>query len=304
MAENPTEWPEGMGHDGRTRGRAGGPGGMNPSLAELEAASRVAETPNGAGRVVWHEWGAGKPLVMLHGGAGSWRHWARNIPFLSRHRRVLAPDTPGLGESDLPPPGTGIWDMAAILADGIAARIGKGTRYDLVGFSFGSVISGHIAARHAEGLDSVTLSGAGALGIRREVTPMQSIRDRVGEERTEAHRANLASLMIADPARIDALALEIQSWNSDRARFRSRNILTTTSLREALEEVPAELPVHVIYGERDAIAYPNLQARADLFQQMRPGTDFRLIPGAGHWVAFEAAERFNAALADILGIRE
>ena len=36
-------------------------------------------TTSGAGEVVWRMWGAGTPLVLLHGGTGSWMHWVRNV---------------------------------------------------------------------------------------------------------------------------------------------------------------------------------------------------------------------------------
>jgi pimeloyl-ACP methyl ester carboxylesterase len=260
-------------------------------LDRLSATARRSETPNGAGQLVWHEWGAGKPLVLLHGGAGSWRHWTRNIEPLSRNRRVLVPDLPGLGESDLPPPGTDLPDIAATVAAGIATRLG-GARYDLIGFSFGSVIAGHIAARHAAGLDSLTLLGAGALGLARRPVPLVSVRDRQGEDRIAAHRENLARLMIADPARIDDEALAIQAWNSDHARYRSRNVVNPHSLRDALEAV--HLPLTVIYGEHDAIVIPHMADRIAFFRAR--GTEPLVIPGAGHWVAFEAADAVNAAL--------
>ena len=261
-------------------------------LARLELTATRAETPSGAGRLVWHEWGEGKPLVLLHGGAGSWRHWTRNIEPLARTRRVIAPDLPGLGESDLPTAGTDLPGIAALLAAGIAARIGEGTPHDLIGFSFGAILAGHLAARHPAGLDSLTLLGAGALGLPREPVPLVSVRDRQGEDRVAAHRENLARLMIADPARIDAGALAIQAWNSDHARFRSRNVTGPASLRDALEGV--HTPLRVIYGERDAILVPHLASRIAFFRAR--GTEPLVIPGAGHWVAFEAADRVNEAL--------
>lgn len=261
-------------------------------LARLTLAATRAETPNGAGRLVWHEWGVGKPLILLHGGAGSWRHWARNIEPLARSRRVLAPDLPGLGESDLPPEGAELPGIAALLAAGIAARIGEGTPHDLIGFSFGAILAGHLAARRPAGLDSLTLLGAGALGLPREPVPLVPVRDRKGEERSAAHRENLARLMIADPARIDAEALAIQAWNSDHARYRSRNLTHPAALRTALETV--RTPLRVIYGERDAIVVPHMAARIDFFRAR--GTEPLIIPGAGHWVAFEAAEQVNDAL--------
>ena len=100
------------------------------------------------------------------------------------------------------------------------------------------------------------------------------------------------SLMIADPARIDAEALAIQAWNSDHARFPSRRVTTSTSLRDALEEVRA--PLSVIYGERDAITLPDLASRIAFFRAR--GAETQVVPGAGHWVAFEAPAAVNAAL--------
>jgi pimeloyl-ACP methyl ester carboxylesterase len=261
-------------------------------LDRLTATSLRRESPNGAGRLVWREWGSGPPLVLLHGGAGSWRHWARNIEPLAARHRLLLPDLPGLGESDLPPPGTDLWGLAELVMAGITAHLGAGTRFDLVGFSFGATIAGHMAARHGAVVRSLTLLGAGSLGLPREPVPLVSVRDRQGEERVAAHRENLRRLMIADPTRIDAEALEIQAWNSDHARYRSRNVTNPSALREALEEVRA--PLSVIYGEHDAIVVPHMAERIALFRAR--GTEPLVIPGAGHWVAFEAAEAVNRAL--------
>jgi pimeloyl-ACP methyl ester carboxylesterase len=267
-------------------------------LDRLEASARRTETPCGDGAMVWHEWGEGPPLVLLHGGSGSWRHWARNIGHLSRGQRVLAPDMPGLGESAMPPAGTRLWDYAGLLADGIDATLGAGTRYDLAGFSFGAVMSGHLAARDTGRLRSVTLLGAGSLGLQRRPTPLAKVRSETGENRIAAHRHNLATLMIADPARIDALALRIQAWNSDHTRLRSSGLVPEGALREALRDVTA--PLNVIYGERDAIVYPFMDERTALYHALRPDVTMRVVPGAGHWVAFEAADAVNALLDEML----
>ena len=91
-------------------------------LARLEAAAERVATPCGDGRMAWHAWGAGPPLVLLHGGSGSWRPWVRNIDAFARDRRVIAPDLPGPGESDLPPRPDDPRALARILA-GLLADI-------------------------------------------------------------------------------------------------------------------------------------------------------------------------------------
>ncbi len=66
-------------------------------IAGLLKQAERHETPCGDGTVVWRSWGRGpRDLILLHGGAGSWTHWARNIPELSRHFRLWVPDIRGM----------------------------------------------------------------------------------------------------------------------------------------------------------------------------------------------------------------
>jgi len=248
--------------------------------------------------MVWHLWGEGPPLVLLHGGSGSWRHWARNIPVLSRDRTVLAADLPGLGESALPPEAPTPEGVGAIVAEGLRQLLPEDGACDLIGFSFGALIAGHAAAAAPRRVRSLTLLGAGALGVPRGAIQLERVRDKTGAARMAAHRTNLARLMIADPARIDALALEIQEWNSRHARLASLPFATTASLGEALARVPA--PVAAIWGELDAPAAPDLPGRVAALQRARPDARVRIIPGAGHWVAYEAPEAVHAALNELL----
>ncbi len=57
-------------------------------LDRLERTARRTETPCGDGTMVWRSWGEGPTLVLFHGGAGSWRHWAHNIDVLLAHVSV------------------------------------------------------------------------------------------------------------------------------------------------------------------------------------------------------------------------
>ncbi|MFN8953387.1 MAG: alpha/beta fold hydrolase, partial [Burkholderiales bacterium] len=71
----------------------------------LAGATRLQTTCDGS-RTVWHAWGqpTQPAVVLLHGGSGSWTHWVRNIaPLQAAGWRVLVPDLPGFGDSDLPP---------------------------------------------------------------------------------------------------------------------------------------------------------------------------------------------------------
>ena len=270
----------------------------HPSLKAIAERARRAETPCGTGSLVWRAWGQGRPLVMLHGGSGSWRHWMRNIPLFSAGRMVICPDLPGLGDSDLPPDGATPATIGEILRDGLAMLLRAREGYDLVGFSFGALCAGHLAAADRDNCRSLTVVGAGALGLPRSPTELLKVRHLEGTAREEANRHNLAALMFADATRIDEVALAMQDLHTRRARFKSRGFASTDLLKQAILRSGA--PLGCIYGEQDAIARPYVPSRLELIRALQAGARTEMIPGAGHWVAYEAAEEFNAALARVL----
>src|SRR5207244_9095176 len=95
-------------------------------VAGIAAEADRMETPCGDGAMVWRCWGAGPPLVLLHGGYGSWMHWIRNVLPLSRQFRVLAPDLPGLRESATPPEPWPAQGLAAIVVAGPEVGLPRG----------------------------------------------------------------------------------------------------------------------------------------------------------------------------------
>jgi pimeloyl-ACP methyl ester carboxylesterase len=278
------------------------PTGDHPAthVDKLSRTARKLRTPCGDGTMVWRVWGAGEPLVLFHGGSGSWTHWIGNIPELSRHFELWVPDIPGLGDSAMPPQP---WTPARI-ADVVTYALGDLFPADhvfrLAGFSFGGHVAGLVAARLKERVRELTLIGVAALGLRADPRePFAKTRTGMSaEEIAGVFRQNLAVLMFADAAKIDPLAIHLQAENIKRARFRSRPFAATEGLAVALTEVTAKLKT--IWGTRDIIARPSLEARLDILRRHHPELEVRLIEGAGHWVMYEAAGAFNAAILDLL----
>ncbi len=267
-------------------------------LDRLEQAAAHRETPCGDGRMVWRSWGSGPVLVLLHGGAGSWRHWAHNIDDLSRDHLLLVPDLPGLGGSaDLPEPRTAE-TVAAILGQGLGIILEPDATYDLAGFSFGGTAASCLAALHGARVRSLTLICSGGVGPSAYQVELLKVRHLMGDARVAAHRTNLNRLMIADPAKIDALALLIQDWNTRHSRLKTPMLSRSGALRTALQTV--HVPVNGIWGGLDPPANPHAHEREAALRAMRPEVNFHMIPGAGHWVAYEAPEEFNATLREML----
>ena len=268
-------------------------------VAGIAAEATRVETPCGDGTMAWRIWGSGKPLVLLHGGYGSWMHWVRNVLPLSRRFTVIAPDLPGLGESATPPEPWTAQGLGAIVVRGLDIVLPKDQAPHMAGFSFGGVIGGNVAAQLGDRLQGFTVVGSNGLGLTRQPTDLRRVPADADEETEFAtHRYNLNQLMIHDPAKIDEVALYLQKTNHARARMRSRRFSRSGALVEALPLIKARLDG--IWGERDATAYPHLDERAATLRGVQPGARFAVVPGAGHWVQFEAADEFNRLIAEFV----
>lgn len=274
------------------------------ALARLCALGREQRTGPAAGQIVWRIWGDGPPLVLLHGGYGTWMHWVRAIqPLAAQGFRLLVPDMPGFGGSDSPPRPHSVEGIAAALARGAGQILDAGAHLSIAGFSFGGVISGHLAHALAGRVDGLVLVGAGGLGAKRGDMPVLIPRHpgMTAAEIAAAHRRNLEILMLSDPSLVDPLALYIQHRNTEQHRVKSRPFSMTDTLARALRKVDA--PLSAIWGERDATAGAYLRQREEILRGLDPDVDFRVMPCVGHWVMYEASVDFAALVKELLGAK-
>jgi 2-hydroxy-6-oxonona-2,4-dienedioate hydrolase len=284
----------------RSPGRAPWPGPALPRLVDtLGASARVHLTPCADGALVWRSWGEGRPLVLLHGGGGSWEHWARNIGPLSHRHQVWCPDLPAFGDSADPLPPGGVDEIAAAVADGLDLLLPGPHAFDLAGFSFGGMVGTTVADLRPGRIRRLVLVGVTSLGLIRRDMPLQRWRLETDPARRLAmHRANLETLMVAsrddDP---DAVALHAR--NVERARFNGKEAARTTRIRDLLGGIVVGT-VAAIYGEHDTTTNGDVEAAHAVLRRVRPDVRFVSLPGAGHWVQYEAAEAFDAALLDLL----
>ncbi len=288
------------------------PSDASPALIQqlLTRATRH-ETPCGEGSMVWHVWGDRDPLlqpllaplVLLHGGGGSWTHWVRNIaPLVQSGRQVFVPDLPGFGDSAPPAKGRDADALVAPLEAGLQMLLDtRGHQAcDLVGFSFGGLTAGLLAAGHPERVRRLGVCGAPGLGVNaRRAVQLSAWRHLADAAEVDVvHRQNLMALMFADAASITPLALEVHRANVVRERMPGRRLAYTDALLQALRQT--RCPVFAIYGREDALYQGKLEA---LQAALAAAPDFRgltLIEHAGHWLQFEQAGAFDAALQSAL----
>lgn len=271
---------------------------MNPVSHALAAARRI-EHHHDWGRAVWHVWGeqaSPRPrLVLLHGGSGSWTHWVRNVLPLSRTHEIWALDLPGFGDSDVPPGATDADDLVPVLDD-ILSRACGDEALTVVGFSFGGMTAGLLAAHHPSRIAKLVLVGVPGLGLFGKDLPMRGMQAGMSEaQQREVHRFNLHAMMIANPNVIDDALIDLQQANVARDRLRRRRIARTDVLLRAQPHWQCE--VHGIWGGRDALYANTLEQVPHVLHRLK---SFHVVEGAGHWVQYEAPEAFHQALLSLL----
>lgn len=109
-------------------------------------------------RIRFVEAGEGPPLLLVHDYLSSRVTWDDTLPTLSRQFQVIAPDLPGFGESEKPPPGRYRYDFDAFsesLVDLIAA-VGLG-RVSVCGHAMGGAVALTLAATHTDIVDKLIL---------------------------------------------------------------------------------------------------------------------------------------------------
>ena len=273
-------------------------------LDRMEAEAARFEPRLGDHHTAWRRWGeAGPAVVLLNGGTGSWMHWVRNIPALRDRYRVFVADLPGMGDSGLPPVMEPVEDVVrisgTIIASGIEGLLGRAEPVHIAGFSFGSMVGAHAAARLGTQAATFTMVGASGLGLAFS-GPGRLRRPEPGmteDDLREVHRYNMTTLLFADAANADELALEAQVRNAGNIRIRSHTSAVTSILLEALPAIRARLGA--VWGGRDPFL-PARDEREALLRRFDPDLPIEIVEGAGHWVPFEGAEAFNRCLLDLL----
>lgn len=282
---------------------------LPPDLAASLQGVQRHETLCQDARMVWHVWGlAQRPaVVLLHGGSGSWTHWVRNIAaLLEAGWQVLVPDLPGFGDSDLPAGCTDVDALPAHLHAGWQqlqrAEVCDGPAR-VVGFSFGGMAGALWLAEYPQDATQLVLVGAPGMGLSTSKrVPLKGWRHLTSPQAQESvHRHNLMALMLASPAALDGLALDLHAANVQRDRMPRRRLSSTDIVARTLPRLP--LPVSAIFGEHDALYRERLPELQEAMPRMaQRWGQWHTLAEAGHWVQYEAAEAFDAALLASLGV--
>jgi pimeloyl-ACP methyl ester carboxylesterase len=188
--------------------------------------------------------------------------------------------------------------MQSIDIEEFFSRPPRPARYHLVGFSYGAVCGGYVAAREGDRVLSFTTIGAAALGVPWSglTGTLRMVETGMTEaEILDVQRHNLhAIMMAAEPSRIDDLAAWLQLENTRRARIRTHTVAAGDTLIRALRRSSA--PLTAIWGRDDVFLRPGLAERERVLRGLAREVTVHLVDDAGHWAMYEAPDRVNALL--------
>jgi pimeloyl-ACP methyl ester carboxylesterase len=253
------------------------------------------------------ELGEGPPLLFVHGLSGCWQNWLENIPHFARTHRVIAPDLPGFGASEMPHEPISIAGYARFLdrlcdvLDVDAAAV--------VGNSMGGFVAAELAIaapQRVEQLALVSAAGISAEHVRRE--PVLAVGRAIAftagwaASRHEAFsrrpglRRLALSLVVRHPHRLSApIAFELMAGSGREGFLPALEANLGYPIRERLPEIAC--PTLIVWGTHDRI----IPVRdADTFEQLVPGARKVILPDTGHVPMLERPERFNALLEQFL----
>lgn len=242
---------------------------------------------NASSRLHVQRFGAGPPLVMLHGWAmhgGIWEDYARR---LAQSFSIHLVDLPGHGYSVGFDEVAGIDEFAAAISERLAHFIDE--PFYLVGWSLGGLIALHWSLQDPERIAGLQLIAANPCFVQRDDWPcgvnapvLETFAAQLGEHYEQTLQRFVALQLGGDSgAREQLRALRRRLFERGAPSAGSLNagldILLHTDLRARLGQlVPA---VQLVLGRRDTLVPCAL---ADAIGAYAPGIDVRCLEGAGH----------------------
>jgi pimeloyl-ACP methyl ester carboxylesterase len=229
------------------------------------------------------------PVLFVHGLAGNGGQWVLQLDHLRHHRRVLALDLRGHGESDPAEDGAyGVESLAAdvaAVADHFALR-----RFVLVGHSLGAAVAIAYAGAHPERVAGLLLAdpnGDQTRVPRRQVEPF------------------LAALR-ADPLREleDYYRQLVLGGDRDAAQWVLEDLRLTceaaipAAVAASMEHSPLAVlerwrgPLLSVISEMNSLPYS--------LHRLLPDLPVQVLRGTGHWLMLDRPEPFNGILDSFL----
>jgi pimeloyl-ACP methyl ester carboxylesterase len=236
--------------------------------------------------------GEGTPLLLLHG-MDTVHPKARFLDLLGRHAEIIAPSSPGFGNTKRPADFDTIYDLVHLYLAVIDELPYE--KIALMGLSFGGWLAAEVAVACSHRLSKLAL--VDPVGIK--------LGDRESRDILDVFNVNPAEVKGCswhDPANApdydrmsdDELVVHARNWDA-LCLYAWHPYMYNPQLKHWLGRI--RVPTLLLWGGSDRVVTPEYgRAYAGLI----PGARFELIEAAGHHPEIEQPERFADLVANFL----
>lgn len=289
-----------------------------PLLASVVAVKHGFADVDGH-RIFYREAGpADAPAILLLHGFPTSSHLFRELmPKLAQRYRVVAPDLPGYGLTELKPglPFAYTFDALAQVVDRFT-QVRQLRRYALYVFDIGAPIGWRLAVAHPERITAIVSQNGNAYeeGLSPGWAPMRKF----WADPTPENREPLRGLFklettkwqylegVRQPERIPPENYLLDQLFLDRPGQEAVQLEVLLDYRSNLQQYPAlhayfrkhRPPLLAVWGANDPFFLP---AGAKAFQRDLPQAEVHLIEGAGHFALLSHGDEIARRMLDFLG---
>jgi pimeloyl-ACP methyl ester carboxylesterase len=252
--------------------------------------------------------GDGPPLLLIHGLGGAWQNWLLTIPAFMGAHRVVAPDLPGFGRSEMPVGRMSIQGFARVVDE--LCRTLDIEDPVVVGNSMGGFIGAELALAFPTRVRRLVLVSAAGLSVEyMKKEPLMTVGRLMSVAATRAgaqvgtviRRPRLRRVFLQTVVRYPEklslpLASELVAGGSAPGFVGGLDGVLSYKIRERLSEI--EVPTLIVWGRND-ILIPVGDA-AEFERLIGANAHAVIFDDTGHLPMLERPSAFNPLLADFI----
>lgn len=246
-----------------------------PEAPAMPAPASTGMAPVNGIEMYYATFGAGDPVLLIHGGLGHADVWANQVADLMQDHLVIVADSRGHGRSTRTEEPFGYRLMASdylALLDYL-----KIDKVDLVGWSDGGIIGLDIAMTHPERLDHLY---ANAANITTDGVDPAVATDAVFGAYIERMAGDYAK-MSPTPGEFEGFVGQISEMWATQPNWSDAEVAAIA------------LPVAVVAGDHDEAI---LRAHSEKMAALIPGADLVILPDASHFAMLQAPGEYTASV--------
>ncbi len=247
-----------------------------PKPPAMPAAASSGMAPVNGIEMYYATYGAGDPVLLLHGGLGNADIWGNQVIDLMQDHLVIVADSRGHGRSTRTEEPFGYDLMASdylALLDYL-----KVDKVDLVGWSDGGIIGLDIAMSHPERLDHLF---AHAANITTDGVDPTVGDDPVFMGIYAAWMGEDYKRLSPTPDQFDAFIAQISEMWASQPNWTDDQVKAIT------------VPTAVVVGDHDEAILP---AHTEKIAALIPGAKLVILPDASHFAMLQAPSEYTAAI--------